>query len=228
MTRATTGRTTSAPKDTTREKPVVPKRKPGARKAEILDVASELFHKSGFHGVGMDDIGEAAGVTGPALYFHFSSKTALLAAIMERLADELGEAARVTAEAKSPADALRMLVDHHVEFALRQRALIAVWIRDERSLPVADQRQLREQQRDYVARWVEALSAYNPDLEQAEALSIVHGVFNFIASIAFYEPRLDEDRLRDLLRRKASACLLDQTARGKTPPSRARKASAGS
>ena len=67
----------------------MPKRKPGARKAEILDVAGALFHKSGFHNVGMDDIGEAAGVTGPALYFHFSSKTGLLAAIMERLADEL-------------------------------------------------------------------------------------------------------------------------------------------
>ena len=226
MTRATTGRTASAPKDGTGEKPVVPKRKPGARKAEILDVASELFHKSGFHGVGMDDIGEAAGVTGPALYFHFSSKTALLAAIMERLADELGDVDRVTAGAKTPADALRLLVNHQVEFALRQRALIAVWIRDERSLPVADQRQLREQQRDYVARWVEVLLQYNSDLDPAEALSIVHGVFNFIASIAFYEPKLDEDRLRELLQRKAAACLLDTTAAGRRPAaSRAKKAS---
>lgn len=68
------------------EKAAAGKRKLGARKAEILDVAGDLFHRSGFHAVGMDDIGEAAGVTGPALYFHFRSKTGLLAAIMERLA----------------------------------------------------------------------------------------------------------------------------------------------
>jgi AcrR family transcriptional regulator len=193
-----------------REKAAVGKRKPGARKAEILDVAGALFHKSGFHNVGMDDIGEAAGVTGPALYFHFASKTGLLAAIMERLADQLLDQS-VTAEAKDAADALRLLVSHHVDFALNERALIAVWIRDERSLPVEDQRQLRERQRAYVARWVDALRSYNPDLDQSEALSIVHGVFNFIASIAFYEPKLERERLRDLLERKATACLLDRS-----------------
>ncbi|HVW35557.1 MAG TPA: hypothetical protein VHL53_23700, partial [Acidimicrobiia bacterium] len=62
--------------------------------------------------------------------------------------------------------------------------------------------------------------------DQAEALSIVHGVFNFIASIAFYEPKLDEDRLRELLQRKAAACLLDTTAAGRRPAaSRAKKTS---
>jgi len=205
------GQTTTPEKDSTREKPAVAKRKPGARKAEILDVASALFHRSGFHNVGMDDIGEAAGVTGPALYFHFSSKTALLAAIMDRLQDEL-LAEEITAGAKDPADALRRLVSHHVDFALNERALIAVWLRDSRSLPVADQRRLRERQRVYVARWVETLREYNPDLDQAEALSVVHGVFNFIASIAFYEPKLDQERLRALLERKATACLLDTTS----------------
>lgn len=212
----TQAETKSPPKEKAREKAAVGKRKPGARRAEILDVAGALFHKSGFHNVGMDDIGEAAGVTGPALYFHFSSKTGLLAAIMERLADQLLDQS-VTAEAKDPADALRHLVSHHVDFALSERALIAVWIRDERSLPVDDQRQLRDRQRAYVSRWVEALRAYNPDLDQAEALSIVHGVFNFIASIAFYEPKLDQERLRDLLERKATACLLDRTPTRRRP-----------
>jgi AcrR family transcriptional regulator len=209
---------------TTREKAApVPKRKPGARKAEILDVAGALFHKSGFHNVGMDDIGEAAGVTGPALYFHFSSKTGLLAAIMERLAEQLLDE-RITADAKDPSDRLRRLVSHHVDFALNERALIAVWIRDERSLPVDDQRQLRDRQRAYVSRWVETLREYNPELEQAEALSVVHGVFNFIASIAFYEPKLDPERLRDLLERKATACLLDRTPTGPRRSRAAKKA----
>ena len=68
-------------------------------------------------------------------------------------------------------------------------------------------------------RWVGLLRDYNPDLDPAEAQSIVHGVLNFIASIALYDPELDRDRLRDLLESKATACLLDrsQTTRRRTP-----------
>jgi AcrR family transcriptional regulator len=192
-------------------KATVPRRLPGARKAEILDIASDLFHRAGFHGVCMDEIGHAAGVTGPALYSHFPSKTGLLAAMMDRLADELVDVDAVIGDATDPGDALRLLVAHQVEFALRQRAVIAVWIRDARSLPVTDQCQLRERQRNYVARWVEVLLAYNPELSPEQALSIVHGIFSFIASIAFYEPKLEREELRQVLERKATACLLDLT-----------------
>ena len=65
---------------------------------------------------------------------------------------------------------------------------------------------------------MDALRSYNPDLDQSEALSIVHGVFNFIASIAFYEPRLERERLRDLLERKATACLLDRSPTTQSRP----------
>lgn len=193
-----------------RKNATVPKRRPGARKAEILEVASDLFHRSGFHRVGMDDIGEAAGVTGPAIYSHFSSKTSLLAAIIERVADELVDVDRLIAEADGPADALRRLVTHHVDFALKERALIAVYLREFLSLPQADRRRLRESQHYYIDRWVENLLQIHPDMDPAEALSLAHGVFNFIASIALYEPKLDRRQLRDLLERKAIALLLDE------------------
>ena len=41
-----------------------------------------LFAARGYHGVSMDDIGAAAGVTGPALYHHFAGKEAMLAAAL--------------------------------------------------------------------------------------------------------------------------------------------------
>jgi AcrR family transcriptional regulator len=195
-------------------------RRPGARKAEILDIATVLFQRSGFHNVGMDDIGEAAGITGPALYFHFPSKTGLLITMMERVADELLREAP-TAEPADPADALRRLVARHVEFALDERALIAVWTRDDCSLPSAELRQLRKREGAYLTRWVELLRDYNPDLDQAEAVSIVRGVWSFIASIAFYEPELDRERVGDLLEMKATACLLERAPKvGKTTKAR--------
>jgi AcrR family transcriptional regulator len=187
----------------------VARRRPGARKAEILEVASDLFHRSGYSQVGMDDIGEAAGVTGPAIYSHFPSKTSLLAAIIERVADELvGGADRIIAEAQSPEDTLRQLVAHHVDFALRERALIAVYMREYLNLPRADQRRLRDSQHYYIDRWLENLLRVHPDMKPDEALSLAHGVFNFIMSIALYEPKLDRRSLRELLESRATALLL--------------------
>lgn len=189
-------------------KPSGGSRRPGARKAEILEVASDLFHRAGFHSVGMDDIGQAAGVTGPAIYSHFPSKTALLAAIIERVADELVDVGDLLADADGPAEALERLVSHHVDFALKERALISVYLREYLSLPTPDRRRIRERQHEYIDIWTEHLLALNPAMDRAEALSVLHGVFNFIDSVALYEPKLDRRRLRELLERKATALLL--------------------
>jgi AcrR family transcriptional regulator len=49
----------------------------------ILDAAYELFYRKGFGRVGVDEIAAAAGLTKRTLYYHFQSKDALLAAILE-------------------------------------------------------------------------------------------------------------------------------------------------
>ena len=48
------------------------------RQRKILDVAAQLFHEKGFHGVGIDEIGRQAGVSGPAVYRHFKGKDEIL------------------------------------------------------------------------------------------------------------------------------------------------------
>jgi AcrR family transcriptional regulator len=53
-----------------------------SRREEILEIAVGLFASRGYHGVSMDDIGAAAGVTGPALYHHFAGKEAMLVAAL--------------------------------------------------------------------------------------------------------------------------------------------------
>ena len=57
------------------------------RKAQLLGVARRLFARDGYRGASMESIAEAAGVTKPVLYQHFSSKRALYEAL---LASELG------------------------------------------------------------------------------------------------------------------------------------------
>jgi AcrR family transcriptional regulator len=58
------------------------------RRAQLLRVARRLFARDGYRGASMEAIAEAAGVTKPVLYQHFSSKRALYSAL---LAAELGQ-----------------------------------------------------------------------------------------------------------------------------------------
>ena len=57
------------------------------RRAQLLGVARRLFARDGYRGASMESIAEAAGVTKPVLYQHFSSKRALYESL---LANELG------------------------------------------------------------------------------------------------------------------------------------------
>ena len=71
-----------------------------ARREQILDVAIDVFGRSGYFGSSMNDIAEAAGVTKPVLYQHFDSKSDLYSALL----DEVG-ARMLDAIAKATADA---------------------------------------------------------------------------------------------------------------------------
>ena len=72
------------------------------RRVQLLRVARRLFARDGYRGASMESIAEAAGVTKPVLYQHFSSKRALYSAL---LASELGRLTQELETAFSPADA---------------------------------------------------------------------------------------------------------------------------
>ena len=101
------------------------------RREEILAAAAELFARHGFHGVGIDDIGAAVGISGPALYRHFSSKDAILGEMLVSISKSLleGGSGRVAA-AETSSEALSELVSFHTDFAMTNPALITVQERD--------------------------------------------------------------------------------------------------
>src|SRR5580692_5737820 len=61
----------------------------GQRRAQLIAVALELFARRGYRATTMDDIAEAAGVTKPLVYQHFSSKRALYLELVDSIAHEL-------------------------------------------------------------------------------------------------------------------------------------------
>ncbi len=61
----------------------------GERRAQLIAVALRLFSERGFRATTMDDVADAAGVTKPLVYQHFSSKRALYLELVDSVAKEL-------------------------------------------------------------------------------------------------------------------------------------------
>jgi AcrR family transcriptional regulator len=184
-----------------------------SRRAEILDIAVGLFVSRGYHGVSMDEIGAAAGVTGPALYHHFARKEAMLAAALYPVSESLlaGGRARIADHASDPAAALTALVDFHVDFALANPAVIALHLHELDRLPEEPRREIRRLQRLYVEVWVDALTALRPELTAAEARVLAHAAFGLMNSTPFLSVEVDRERSAALLRAATLAALQGPT-----------------
>jgi AcrR family transcriptional regulator len=79
------------------------------RRQQLVEVAASLFSEHGYRSTTMDDVAEAAGVTKPLLYQHFSSKKALYLELVDEIAHRcLAAIAEATERAESP----RQKVEH--------------------------------------------------------------------------------------------------------------------
>jgi AcrR family transcriptional regulator len=180
------------------------------RRDEILEIAVGLFATRGYHGVSMDDIGAAAGVTGPALYHHFAGKEAMLVAALAPVSQGLleGGRVRVAANPDAPKAALESLVEFHVAFALANPAVIALHLHELDRLPEEPRRQIRRLQRLYVEVWVDVLTALRPELTRPEARVLAHAAFGLMNSTPFLGGEVDRDRRAELLRAATLAALI--------------------
>jgi AcrR family transcriptional regulator len=177
------------------------------RREQILATAAELFAARGFHGVSVADIGAACGISGPALYKHFSSKDAVLAEMLVDISERLLAVGRERSEAASDARvALVALVDWHVDFALRDRPLIVVQDRDWESLPDDARERVRSLQREYVDLWADRLREVHPGLRPDSARAMAHAAFGLINPTP-HSALLPDARMRELLAQMACAAV---------------------
>jgi AcrR family transcriptional regulator len=172
-----------------------------SRREQILHAAAQLFAERGSRAVGVDDVGAAVGVTGPAIYRHFASKDAMLAEMLVRISERLLDGgSRCAAEAGDDAAAqLRALIAFQVDFALDNPALITVQDRDLGSLSEADAGQVRRLQRRYVEVWVDVLARLHPAADPATCRARAHAVFGLINSTPHSAGRLGRSAMARLL-----------------------------
>jgi AcrR family transcriptional regulator len=172
-----------------------------SRREEILRAAAQLFAERGSRAVGVDDIGAAVGVSGPAIYRHFASKDAMLAEMLLRISERLlgGATERVAAAGADPHEQLRALVAFQVDFALDNPALITVQDRDLGSLADVDAAEVRRLQRRYVEVWVAVLARLHPAAGAEACRARAHAVFGLINSTPHSAGRLPRPAMAELL-----------------------------
>ncbi|MBA2280158.1 MAG: TetR/AcrR family transcriptional regulator [Actinomycetota bacterium] len=97
------------------------------RRKQLLAVALEVFAGRGFHPTSMNDVAEAAGVTKPVLYQHFSSKRELYLELLEDVGGQLRDAiGKATSEATTPREQVERGFGAYFRFVAEHQAAFQV------------------------------------------------------------------------------------------------------
>jgi len=145
-----------------------------ARDERIIDAAERLFFERSFDGVGVDDIGKAAGLSGSAIYRYFEGKDEILAAMFDRAVDSL--LMLVPAHRDDAQAQLHDLVHAHVGFAQANPRLAAVWAKEQHCLADPYRRAHQRRQQNYLKIWTSCLSRCYPQRNAGDILVAVLGV----------------------------------------------------
>ncbi|BAH52854.1 TetR/AcrR family transcriptional regulator [Rhodococcus opacus] len=158
------------------------------RNRKILDTAAELFYEKGFHGTSVDELGSRAGLSGPAIYRHFSGKDEILATLFDEAMDELIGA---TEPVHDDADLdLQRMIRHHALFAARHRHLVNVSQREDRSLVDPWRKAINRRRKQYVQSWEAAVARSIPTASPAEVSVATQSCLGMIFSIAYWPAKV--------------------------------------
>ena len=136
-----------------------PRRSPKwqARRDAIIDTSAQLFARRGYHATGLTELCAANGLGKGALYHYIGSKEALLAAIHDRVMDEVMRGADRVAEAGgSPSAQLARLGDELLDVVHGYPDHVWVFLHEFPALTGERAEQFRLRRREYERR-VEAV-----------------------------------------------------------------------
>ncbi len=136
------------------------------RRAELLDAATEVFARRGYHAAAIDEIAQAAGISKALIYEHFPSKKDLHASLLERHVQEIVDALSESAAPTDPGNLrLRAGVAAFFEWAETHPEAFRLMFRDVLEAEVAES--IARLQRQATAA-IAALIAADPSAAQRE------------------------------------------------------------
>lgn len=169
----------------TSRRPSNPLPAPTARREAILGAASRLFGKRGYRSVTLDDIGRAAGIAGPSIYYHFPSKADLLQRVVHRFNEVLWMGVHRAVNTNEAAEAaLRALLGRYIDFALDSPELVGTVVAELVHLPPQTRDRFRRIQDAYIDEWVHLQRLARDPLDESHALVLVLATLSVINTLA--------------------------------------------
>lgn len=160
------------------------------RQEQILQAAARLFCERGFHGVSVDEIGKEVGITGGALYHHYSGKDEILATLLMDAMDKV--AVETDKMFDDPRDELHFLVRHHARFAVANESLIAIYAHENRALVEPWKRLFVRRVREHAKRWERAVARCYPAMAADDVSLAVQASIGLLHSVVFWPDALLE------------------------------------
>lgn len=131
-----------------------------ARRSAIVDTSARLFAQQGYHATGINDLCDANDLGKGALYHYIGSKEGLLAAIHDRVMDEvLAGAGRVTEAGGTPSEQLTMLGEELLDVIGRYPDHVWVFLHEFPALTGERAARFRARRRQYESQVESVLRA---------------------------------------------------------------------
>jgi AcrR family transcriptional regulator len=130
-----------------------------ARRAEIVEVAAEVFRKRGYDGVPLDEVAEVLGLRKASLYYYVHSKARLLYLVFDRAISLALERVERLSTAGSPRERLEAFIRHQVGMIAEDPSLFTVFFDQHYHLEDEYKAQIQKKERRYLRICAKIVSA---------------------------------------------------------------------
>jgi AcrR family transcriptional regulator len=154
-----------------------------SRTGSLLLEGARLFHGHGYQGIGVDEIAEAAGIRGPTMYDHFSSKDELLGQILRGIGAEFDQVLARPLPDDGVPPVLHYLY-RYVHLAFERRDEVAVYASERQHLDPETRRRVEANRLARTKFLVDAYRRSRPDVSERTAQVVVMCATEAIFAVA--------------------------------------------
>ena len=170
-----------------------------ARRAQLIEVTTELVADHGYAATSLGRIAESAGITKAGVLYHFASKQALVEAAHARVLSGLVEAVGAAVDAAGPADApaayIRSMVGHLRERPRHVRMIVEAMTSVG---PLADSKARWSAVADLIAA-ARTARGLTGEVDLRSAALVIGGGIDAIVSESLSDPEYDAAAAAELL-----------------------------
>lgn len=181
------------------------------RKAEILQVAAELFREKGYAASTMRDIADKVGIEAASLYNHINSKEELLSEICFEVGNTfVPEMRQIVASKESTLSKVEYLIHLHIDITTQHASMVSVANDEWRHLKEPKLSEFLEMRGNYEDCFMELINigVKNQELKKVNATTTLYTILSSVRWLQYwYKP--DRGIAVDQIKKEITGLLLN-------------------